>query len=223
MKTVVIIGSGGHAREVFGVLEALNAVAPHYDVLGWLVEPGFGEVGGLVCDRPVLGDLDWLAGQPEARVLCAIGAPELRRRLVERARSFGARFCSAIHPQAVLTPRVTVGEGVVIAAGAVLTEAIHLGDHVIVNAGCTVSHDVVCEDFATLSPGVHVAGGAVLGEGCFVGTGASIVPRVRVGAWTTVGAGCAVVTDVPPNATVVGVPGRVIKTRSAGWHRGASA
>ncbi|MDX2167738.1 MAG: acetyltransferase, partial [Deltaproteobacteria bacterium] len=220
----VLIGAGGQGRELFDLLADLNAVAPRYEVLGWLVEPGFAARGTRVRERPVLGDLDWLAGRADAvQVICAVGAPEQRRRLVERARRHGATFCSAVHPQAVLTPTVTLEAGVLIAAGAVLTDAIRLGAHAIVNCGCTIAHDVVCEPFATLSPGVHVAGGAVLGEGCFLGTGASVVPRVRVGEWAVVGAGCAVVADVPPNTTVVGVPGRVITQRAAGWHLAAGA
>lgn len=219
MKRVAIIGAGGHAREVLDIYDALNASALRYDVVGWLVEPAFAAAAGLVRGRPILGDLDWLAARAnEVSVICAVGEPALRRRLVERARGFRARFCSAVHPHAVLSASVTLGAGVVIAAGTVLTSDIRLGDHVHVNAGCTISHDAVLEDFATLSPGVHLAGGGVVEEGACVGTGAAVIPRVRVGAWSIVGAGCTVIRDVPPDSTVVGVPGRVVAQRASGWH-----
>jgi acetyltransferase EpsM len=76
----------------------------------------------------------------------------------------------------------------------------------------------VVEDFVTLAPGVHVSGNVNLGEGCYVGTGANIIEKIRLGAWSTVGAGSTIVDDVPPNTTVVGCPGKVIKTREQGWH-----
>jgi sugar O-acyltransferase (sialic acid O-acetyltransferase NeuD family) len=219
IERVVIIGAGGHAREVLDIFEAANAAATRYEVLGWLVDSEHGRPGMLVHERPILGDLSWFRDHAgEALAICAIGAPELRRSVVERARRCGARFGRAVHPAAVLTPRVRLGDGVVIAAGSVLTNAIELGAHAHVNTGCTIAHDAVLGDFATLSPGVHLAGGVVIGEGSWLGTGANLIPRVRVGAWSIVGAGCTVIADVPPDSTVVGVPGRVIAQRAAGWH-----
>lgn len=57
-------------------------------------------------------------------------------------------------------------------------------------------------------------------EGVFLGLGSVVIDRMRVGAWSIIGAGRAVVADVPPDTTVVGVPGRVISRRAAGWHLG---
>lgn len=189
------------------------------EVLGWLVEAAYGHAGAVVHGRPILGDVDWLAGRADTvRVVCAVGEPQLRRRLVERARACGARFANAVDPRAVVSPSVVLGTGVTIGAGAVLTNAVHVGDHVQINVGCTLSHDTVLEDFATLSPGVHLAGGVVAGAGCCVGTGANVIPRVRLGAWSIVGAGCTVIADVPADSTVVGVPGRVVAQRAPNWH-----
>ena len=56
-----------------------------------------------------------------------------------------------------------------------------------------------------------------VGEGAFVGTGATVLEKICIGAWSVVGAGAVITRDVPPNSTVVGVPGRVIKTRGDGW------
>lgn len=221
MKRIAIIGAGGHAREVLDIFDALNTRTPAYEVLGWLVEPAHGAAGTLVRERPILGDIDWLAGRSaDVQAVCALGDPALRRRLVERAGRYGARFATAIHPQVVITRHVAIGAGVVIAAGSVLTSDIRLGEHVHINTGCTVAHDGVLGDYATLSPGTHVAGAVTIEDGACIGTGANLAPRVRVGAWSVVGAGCAVVSDVPANSTVVGVPGRVISQRDAGWHLG---
>lgn len=220
-KKVVIIGAGGFAREVQDVFEASRASGEDVEVLGFIVEPRFGVAGTLVSDLPILGGFDWLrAHAAEVAAICAVGAPEVRRRLVASARAVGARFCSVIHPAAVLTRRVHLGQGVVITAGCILTNNIRLGDHVHLNLDCTVGHDSIIEDFATISPGVHVSGNVTLAEGCSIGTGANIIEKRRVGEWSVVGAGTTVIGDVPPNTTVVGVPGRVVKLREPGWHTG---
>jgi sugar O-acyltransferase (sialic acid O-acetyltransferase NeuD family) len=219
MQRLVIIGAGGHGREALDIVDALNERRPRWEPLGFIVEEGFGAPGTIVNGLPILGGFDWLREHAaEVETVSAVGAPELRLRLAEKARAAGARFCTLIHPSVTLTRHVSFGAGVVVAAGSALTNRIRLGDHVHVNLHCTISHDCVIEDFAYLAPGVRATGKVTLGEGCYVGAGAVIGDGRTVGAWSTVGAGAVVVADVPANSTVVGVPARVIKTRPAGWH-----
>ena len=48
-----------------------------------------------------------------------------------------------------------------------------------------------------------------LGDNVVVGAGAKVIGAIRIGDNSRIGAGSVVVRDVPPNAVVVGVPGRV--------------
>lgn len=217
-RSVVILGAGALAREVLDVFDACREAGADYDVLGFLVDSDYGRPGDLVNDTPILGDLSWLGDHPEVQAVCAVGAPQARRNIVERAASRGVRFCTVVHPRAVVTKRVTFGEGVVIAAGAVLTNNITLEDHVLLNLGCTIGHDVRVERFATVAPGVNVSGSVVVETGAYLGTGSCVIEKVRIGRWSIVGAGAAVVRDVPPNTTVIGNPARVLLTREEGWH-----
>lgn len=223
-RGVVIIGAGGHAREVLEALEAAARAGAPCDSLGYVVEPRFAQAGTAINGRPILGGLDWFRTQPPGtEAVCAVGAPEVRRRLTIRAAAEGARFGTIVHPSALLTSRVVLGSGVVILAGCILTVQVQVGNHVHVNLACTIAHDTVIHDYATLGPGVRLSGGVTVGEGAFVGTGATVIEKVCIGAWSVVGAGAVITRDVPPNSTVVGVPGRVVKTRGDGWqfHSGA--
>ncbi len=218
-KKIVILGAGGFAREVLDIFDACNRVGQDFDVLGYIVESQYGSPKTLVNDKPVLGDFDWFAGHSDGiYAVCGVGAPELRIRLVMSAQKWDVRFCNIIHPSAILTRWVTLGEGVVITAGCILTNQIRIGNHVHVNLNCTIGHNAVLDDFVTLAPGVHISGKVTLSTGCYIGTGANLIDGVYVGEWSIVGAGSTIVEDVPPNTTVVGVPGKVIKTCEAGWH-----
>jgi sugar O-acyltransferase (sialic acid O-acetyltransferase NeuD family) len=213
-ENFVIIGAGGFAREVLDIFEACREAGQDYEVLGYLVEAPYGLPGTMVNDKPILGDLGWLTEHAsEVRVICAVGDPVVRKRLVVRVQGYGARFGNIVHPSAILTRHVTMGEGIVIAAGCIFTNQIRIGDHVHVNLGCTVGHNVVLSDFSTIAPGVHVSGWVTLDEGCYVGSGANIIDRITIGAWSVVGAGSVVITDIPPHTTAVGVPAKAIKTR----------
>jgi len=219
IKEVAIIGAGGFAREVLDIFDAANQEKNRFEVLGFIVQKQYGEPGTLVNGKPILGDFDWLeAHRDQVEVVCAVGAPHHRLRLVRQAREIGSRFLNIIHPSVIMTRWVTLGEGVVIAAGSILTNNISIRDHVHINLDCTVGHDVVLKDFVTLSPGVHVSGNVMIEEGCSIGTGAAIIEKLKVGKWSIIGAGSTVARDVASNTTVVGVRADVIKTREDGWH-----
>jgi acetyltransferase-like isoleucine patch superfamily enzyme len=89
-------------------------------------------------------------------------------------------------------------------------ENVTLHAHTIVDAQCTLGHDAVLESFATLHPGVRLSGHVHIGTGARLGAGSVVLPQCHVGAGATVGAGAVVTKDVPPGATVVGVPARVV-------------
>jgi sugar O-acyltransferase (sialic acid O-acetyltransferase NeuD family) len=216
---LVIIGAGGSARDVLDIVDACNEARGEFDVAGFVVDPAYGAPGTIVNDRPVLGGFDWLlAHAGEVHAICAVGAPELRRRLCLRAAALGVRFCNVIHPRVESTRWVRWGTGVSIGTGSIITNRVVIGDHVQVNNACTIAHDCALGDYATLAPGVRLSGNVTLGEGAYVGTGASVIERRRIGAWSVVGAGAAVVRDVPDDTVAVGVPCRPIKSRPKGWH-----
>jgi len=222
MKKIVIIGAGGFAREALDICEACNHDKGIYEILGFIVDHRYGSPGLLVNDLPILGDFGWLEKHAnQVLVTCAVGAPQQRYRLVQRAQKLGAEFFNLVHPNAVITRRVALGEGVIIAAGCIMTNQIRIGNHVHINLDCTVGHDAALEDFVTLSPGVHISGNVNVRTGCYIGTGANVIEKLELGAWSIVGAGSTIVKNVPPNTTVVGVPGRVIKTLQPDWHLGS--
>jgi sugar O-acyltransferase (sialic acid O-acetyltransferase NeuD family) len=219
MHNVAILGAGGFGREVLDVFNAVNLDKPRFRVLGFIVDPEFGKIGESINGKPILGGFDWLVKhRARIKVICGVGAPEHRFYLINRAQRCGVDFCSVIHPNTVLTPRVSVGQGVVITAGCIFTNNIKIGNHVHVNLDCTVGHDVVLEDFVTVSPGSHLSGRVAIHQGAFIGTGTNVIEGITIKAWSTVGAGSTVIADVPKNAVAVGCPARVIKKRPKNWH-----
>ena len=217
IQRIAIIGAGGFAREVLDVVDAINNIAPQYDMMGFIVDSEYGEQGTIINDKPIIGDFSWVKQNPDVKLICAVGAPQFRRKLIERADETNVEFCTLIHPNAILTKWVEIGHGSVITAGCVLTNNIKIGHHVHINLDTTIGHDCVIEDFVTISPGVHCSGNVTLQEGSFIGTGANIIEKVNVGSWSAIGAGSTIIKDVPINTTVVGVPGKVVKTRQKGW------
>ena len=216
MKRVVIVGAGGHGREVAEILRSDRRAE---SVLGFVDEAVSLQekiVGGI----PVLGNWSWFdnADRSNLEVICAVGLPDIRRRLVMRATAMGLTFASAISSAAYISPRAKLGEGVVIFPNAYVSTECLIGNHSIINAGATISHDAKLDHYATINPGAHIAGNASIGEGCYLGIGCSVIHQVSIGAWSIIGAGAAVTNNIPENVTAVGVPARVISNRQKGWH-----
>lgn len=213
MAAIVIIGAGGHARETVEILR--SGGSPGDEPAGFLDDRP--DLHGSVLDGlPVLGPVEWLSGAPSGtKVLCAVGAPSIARRLVERARRFDASFASAVSPRATVSPRAALGAGVIVFPNVFVSTRAVIGDHVTLNVGSSVSHDSVVGTFANLNPGARVAGDVSLGEECYVGMGACVIQGLAVGARATIGAGAVVIEDVPEDVTVVGVPARPIRDPQA--------
>ena len=220
MKKVVILGAGGLGREVLDVFMAHNAVKEEYEVLGFIDEKT--EMKGKELNGyPVLGSFDYFSAIDTNSVyaICGVGRPAVRRKMARKAEKLGLKFCSIIHPSAILTPFVSLGTGVVITAGCIITNQVKIGNHVYVNLNVTIGHDSVLNDFCNIAPGCCISGDVHVGTGCHIGTGTSTIQGVNIGEWSIVGAGTVIIRDVPSNATVVGVPAKVIKTRAEEWYK----
>ncbi|MGE5591608.1 MAG: serine O-acetyltransferase, partial [Bacillota bacterium] len=109
-----------------------------------------------------------------------------------------ARFFTGIeiHPGARLGRGVFIDHGM----GVVIGETAEVGD------GCTLYQGVTLGGTGKEKGKRH----PTLGRNVMVATGAKVLGNIVIGDNSKVGAGAVVVKDVPPNCTVVGVPGRIV-------------
>ena len=208
----VIIGAGGHGRVVLDIMQHEG----RHEVVGFL-DSNPDLHGRLMDGVEVLGPIQRLAGLKEQGVLgaiVAVGHNGTRRSFGEQVQRLGHELVSAIHPSANIASNVSIGRGVVVAAGALVCAHCQIGDGVILNTGCLVDHETMIGTACHLCPGVKIAGRVTIESGAFVGIGATVIQHVRVGHDSVIGAGAVVLKDVPPMSTVVGLPAREIKNLS---------
>jgi len=213
-RRALILGAGGHGRVVLDIL----LQAGQHEVVGFLDNNP--DIHGRRIDGlPVLGaidDLPSLAQQYNVTgVVIAIGDNGVRRGLARRVEAAGLELFNAIHPSATLARNATLGRNVVVAAGVVVCAHCQIGDSVILNTGCLVDYQTMIGEGSHICPGVRIAGRVKVEPGVFVGIGATVIPRITLGCESIIGAGAVVIEDVPPLATVVGVPARPIKLAAA--------
>lgn len=212
MVQAIGLGAGGHAKVIIEILRLTGSC----DLVG-LLDAKSEYWGTEVLGVPILGDDSLLSELYDRGVRYAfigvgtVGDTQPRKRLYQKVCQLGFQIVPAIHPQAVISPSVEIGQGPTIMANATLNAAARLGDNVIVNTGAIIEHDCIVGNHVHIATGARLAGTVCVGEGTHIGLGASIRQGIYIGHNAIIGAGAVVVRDVPDNVVVVGVPARVLK------------
>ena len=117
---------------------------------------------------------------------------------IARISSQVTRFITGveIHPAAVIGRRFFIDH----AMGVIIGETTVIGDDVMLYQGVTLGG--TGNETGKRHP--------TLDDNVLVGVGASVLGSITVGKNSKVGGGAVVVNDVPPNCTVVGIPGKIV-------------
>lgn len=118
--------------------------------------------------------------------------------VLSRVISQFARWLTGIE----IHPGAKIGEGLFIdhGMGVVIGETAEIGDNVTLYQGVTLGG--TGKEKGKRHP--------TIGNNVVVATGAKVLGSFKVGDNSKIGAGSVVLKEVPPNATVVGIPGRVV-------------
>lgn len=112
-----------------------------------------------------------------------------------------SRFLTGIeiHPGAQIGRRFFIDHGM----GVVIGETAIIGDDCLLYQGVTLGG--TGKERGKRHP--------TLGNRVIVGTGAKVLGNILIGDCTRIGAGSVVLRPVPPHSTVVGIPGKVVRSR----------
>lgn len=101
-------------------------------------------------------------------------------------------------------PGATIGKGLFIdhGHGVVIGETTIIGDNVTLYQGVTLGG--TGKEHGKRHPTIE--------DNVMISTGAKVLGSFTIGAGSKIGAGSVVLDEVPPNSTVVGIPGRIVKS-----------
>lgn len=203
MEKLLVVGAGAHAKVVVDLLQQ----SQEYEIAG-LVDsnPEAGFWGYKVIGNDDCLPRIYLSGVNKAVI--AIGNNYVRKKLFERVREIGFDIVNVISKNAVISPRATIGQGVVIMPGAIINADTVIGDGCIINTNASVDHDNMIGNFTHIAPGAAIAGSVSIGELCFCGCGCRVIDKIEIGHHVTVGAGAVVISSVESSNTVIGVPAK---------------
>ncbi|OWR26899.1 serine O-acetyltransferase [Saccharibacillus sp. O23] len=138
--------------------------------------------------------------------LHAIWAHRVAHKLYGWRRFTLARFVSQIsrfftgieiHPGATIGQRLFIDHGM----GVVIGETCEIGDDVVIYQGVTLGG--TGKEKGKRHP--------TIGNNVVVGSGAKVLGSIKVGDQSNIGSNSVVLKEVPPNSTVVGIPGQIVR------------
>lgn len=118
----------------------------------------------------------------------------------------------------LISQRAARKTGIEIHPGATIGKGLFI-DH---GSGVIIGETTIIGDNVTLYQGVTLGGTGketgkrhpTLEDNVMVSAGAKIIGSFTVGANSKIGAGSVVLEEVPPNCTVVGIPGRIVRQKN---------
>ena len=149
MKSLLIIGAGGHGKVVAEVAEACG-----YERIAFLDDNSSEAVGKI-------GELNRFSADYEDAFV-GIGNNELRGKLLAEAECAGYGIPVLVHNTAYVSKTAKIGKGTVVEPNAVVNAYSEIGEGCIISVGSVVDHNTVISRCCHINAGAIVKAGAAL-------------------------------------------------------------
>jgi sugar O-acyltransferase (sialic acid O-acetyltransferase NeuD family) len=202
MKSVVLLGAGGHATSVISVLKLV------YPDVNIRIVGTSGDVGSILCGYKIEHtDVD-LTNLSKRMNDCVIGVGFINNsivfnHLIDLAGQLNMNFPRVVSPRAYLSSDSNLGVGVQVLHQSYIGPSVSVGDHSIVNTGVIVEHGTNVGCRCHLAPGAVLLGDVNVGAGTFVGANCTVMEGVSIGPGCIIGMGLTIRKDVPAGTKVV--------------------
>jgi acetyltransferase EpsM len=200
MKKINLFGASGHAKVIIDIIES-NGLE-----VGLIFDDNAKITNFMGRKVNTVYKLELLNSNP---IIISIGDNKVRKLIHDKYKLNLAP--PLIHPSAIISPSVLIGNGTVVMPNAVVNAAVRIGQNCIINTAAIVEHDCLLHDYVHISPKASIAGGVEIKEGSHVGINSTIIQSINIGFWSNIGAGAAVTQDIPDYCTAVGIPAKPIK------------
>jgi len=210
MKDIVIIGSGGFAKEVAFLIDEINSQSPQWNLLGY-IDNGDPITNG---KYQVFNNDDWLQRiDSNIHVAFGIGNPILINKINDNLKgNKHIKFPNLIHPNVIGDwERIAFGQGNIICASCTFTTDISIGNFNIVNLDSTIGHDVIIGNYNVINPSVNVSGGVQIKNKNMIGTNTAILQYVELASELIIGASALIIKNINEPGVYIGSPVKKIK------------
>jgi sugar O-acyltransferase (sialic acid O-acetyltransferase NeuD family) len=180
MKSIILIGGGGHCKSVIDVIEQEG----RFEIAGIVDKPEL--LGSNVLGYSIIGndsDLDSLAKRYQYALITVgqIKSPSLRIKLFDLATKAGFILPNIISPNAYVSRHSSIGSGAVVMHNAIVNASASIGNNCIINSKALIEHDCSISKHCHISTNATINGGVLVEPGCFIGSGVITKELITIG------------------------------------------
>jgi UDP-perosamine 4-acetyltransferase len=204
--SMIIIGSGGHAKICIDQLQSLN-----YSIDCCINKAYSSDSPSSIFSIPIISGNEKLQEKFNLgyrKVFVAIGDNQIRENISNYARRIGFDFINIISDKAIVSNSAVLGSGILIMPGAIINAGVEIGSHSIINTGAIVEHECLISEYSHVASNTVLLGKVEIGTNTLIGAGSTVLPNVKIGARVTVGAGSVVTRNVLDDQVVMGNPAK---------------
>jgi acetyltransferase EpsM len=199
MKSLIIIGAGGHSKQCIEIAELMGYInIKLYDdfkngfILGYEIINEIDEFYSINCDF-------------------FIGIGDNKTRKIIHEKFIDLNFINLIHPKANISKYSKIGKGNYIGFQTNILQDTIIGSFNILNDMCCIAHDSTLGNYNHTSIHSFMAGNSHIGDGNFICGHAMIIPSKTMGNWNILGANSTLLKDCSDDNVLVGNPAKKIK------------
>jgi len=206
-ENIYIIGCGGFAKEVYGILKDINK----FTIKGFVCEDNTIDHINLYGETiPLISEDYFFSNIRNENIVISVGSPKIINKI--RCKYLNYKTPNIIHPTHLSDIKnIKIGIGNIITQNVIFTTNIEIGSFNIFNLNMTVGHDCIIGDMNVFNPSVNISGNCNIGNGNLFGVGCVVLENMEIGENNILGAASLINKKINNNGIYVGIPAKHLK------------
>lgn len=215
MKKIIIVGNGTYAQ----MMKKYIDITKFGTVCAYVVDKEY--INETQVDEVSVNSFEQLREKflcDEVALIMGIGYSQMskvRKRVFEQCKAWGYRFTNFIHPTAIISPDVEMGEGNNILEGVLIEAGVSIGNANLFFGGSAIGHDSDVGDYNTLSVRATTAGCVSIKNNCFLGVASVVKDHVTLNDYVLLGASAYGYKDMKEYSVVVPAKSKVLEEKKS--------
>jgi sugar O-acyltransferase (sialic acid O-acetyltransferase NeuD family) len=197
MKTIILLGAGGHCKSCIDVIEKENK----YKILYILDKINKNKK----LFNYKISSENLLKKKKNLFAFVTVGQIKnyrIRQKLFKKLLSLNFKIPSIISPLSYVSPKASIGSGTIIMHGVIINADVRIGKNCIINTNSVIEHGVKIKDHTHISTGAIINGETIIGSKVFIGSGSVVTNNIKVDDCCIVGSGINIKKNLKKNSIV---------------------
>lgn len=198
MEKVIIIGSGGLARQIIECFE-LNNISIHGLIDDFTDKPLY--------NYKILGKTDDIDKHMDndINLFCGVGDTKFREKIYNLYKD-KYNFINCIHPNSNISKYSSIGKGNYIGPNVSIMPDAIIGANNILDPGTVISHHSIIGNNNHMAANSIILGRVYVGNTNLLGSNCTILPDKKIGDHNIIGAGAVLTRNITDDMIMIGVP-----------------